>query len=252
MQIRGRLRRTIALGAALTALTAGAVSAVTFTPTAAGTEPVVPRGAKPLSEARILFELNATARDAGIQMLLDGENWRWMKVYDTEGKLMLRVQPSGSVADIGMTELFFESAEPSLADLPLAGLFKKFPEGDYTVVAKTVEGDTLVGIAPLTHEIPGSAKVRSPKKGATTSAKSTMVKWKPVTRPAGITIDHYQVIVETADDPLRILSLEVDADVSQVAVPPTFLQPHTEYKLEVIAVEESLNQTITESTFRTR
>lgn len=242
-------RRTIA--AIIAAVAVGGTSIVAAT-SQAGEQPAAQQGTKPLSAARILFELNATARDAGVQALVDAEGWRSMKLYDPNGKQLLRVRADGSVGKVGVTELFFESAEPSLDDLPLKELLEMYPEGDYTLVGKSVEGDTLVGVAPLTHDIPGNAKVLSPKRGTTTDPKATVVRWQPVTKPKGITIDHYQIIVETDEDPLRIFSVEVDDKVSRVTVPSTFLQRKTDYKLEVIAVEEGLNQTITESTFRTR
>jgi hypothetical protein len=209
------------------------------------------RAAGKLSQARILFELNATARDAGIQMLLDGEGWESMRIYDTDGGLLLRVRADGSVGDVGVTELFFESAEPSLDDLPLKELLAMFPEGKYPVVAETVEGQTLTGTARLTHDIPGRAHVLSPDPGGTTDVGSTVVRWRPTQRP-GVEIDHYQVIVETDEDPLRIFSADVGRDVREVTVPSTFLEPGTDYKIEVITVEKGHNQTITESTFSTR
>lgn len=252
MQNRRRLTRTLGAGATIAALAIGAVAAVSSTPPAAGTQPVVPHGAKPLSEARILFELNATAKDAGVQALVDGEGWRSMRLYDPNGKELLRVRADGPVGQVGVTELFFESAEPSLSELPLDELLTMYPEGDYTLLGKSVEGDTLVGVAPLTHDIPGPPKLVGPKNGATVDRAHAVVTWKPPTKPSGSTVDHYQIIVETVDDPLRIFAADVGRQVSSVAVPPTFLQRGTEYKLEVQVIEENLNQTIIESTFRTK
>ena len=38
---------------------------------------------------------------------------------------------------------------------------------------------------------------------------------------------------------------------TSVSVPPEFLEPDAEFKFEILAIEESGNQTITESTFFT-
>jgi len=86
-------------------------------------------GGKPIrfSEAKILIELNSTAQDAGIQMLLDGEGWEQVTVYGPDGGRLMHIRALRSVGKIGVTELFFESAEPSLADLPLKDLLKMFP-----------------------------------------------------------------------------------------------------------------------------
>lgn len=77
-----------------------------------------------------------------------------------------------------------------------------------------------------------------------------MIDWDAVVEPAGIQIDGYQVIVEL-EEPLRIFSVDLPASVTAVTVPAEFLEPGTDYKFEVLAITESGNQTITESTFAT-
>jgi hypothetical protein len=86
---------------------------------------VVGNGSAPLEfdEAKIRIELNATAQDAGIQMLLDAEDWKRVEIdLPHGGARIMHVRASSSVGRIGVTELFFESAEPTLADLPLIGI----------------------------------------------------------------------------------------------------------------------------------
>jgi hypothetical protein len=200
--------------------------------------------------AKILFELNATAQDAGIQALLDAEGWETATVISPDGEELLEVQADGSVGDIGVTELFFESAEPSLADLPLDELLAMFPEGRYRFVGRTVEGDRLVGSALLSHDIPAGPTVLSPAEGAVTDPGDTVISWEPVTEPAGIQIADYQVIVELPE-PLRVFSVDLPASDTSVTVPAEFLEPGTDYKFEVIAIADNLNQTITEGTFST-
>ena len=71
------------------------------------------------SDSRIIIEINATDGDSGIQMFVDGEGWDWLIVFDPKWKTVLRARGSGGVGDTGLTELFFESAEPGFDDLPL-------------------------------------------------------------------------------------------------------------------------------------
>jgi hypothetical protein len=61
------------------------------------------------------------------------------------------------------------------------------------------------------------------------------------------------VIVEVDDDeaPDLNFSIDVPADTTMVTLPPELLLAGTEYKFEVLAIEESGNQTITESCFET-
>lgn len=201
-------------------------------------------------EAKILFELNATAQDAGIQALVDGEGWDHVQVFSPDRDLLLEIDADGSVGDIGVTELFFESAEPSLADLPLDELQAMFPEGRYRFVGTTVEGQRLVGSALLSHEIPAEPDVASPAKGAVIDPDNAVIAWEPVTEPAGITIAGYQVIVELPD-PLRVFSVDLPASDTSVTVPAEFLDPDTDYKFEVLAIADNANQTIHEGTFTT-
>jgi Fibronectin type III domain len=202
------------------------------------------------SRAKILFELNATAQDAGTQALLDGEGWDNVEVFSPDGDLLLQIEADGSVGDIGVTELFFESVEPSLADLPLDEQQAMFPEGRYRFVGTTVEEQRLVGAATLSHDIPAKAKVVSPAEGAFVDVDNTVIAWEPVTEPAGIEIAGYQVIVEL-EDPLRVFSVDLPASDTSVTVPAEFLEPGTDYKFEVLVVADNANQTIHEGTFST-
>lgn len=245
--------KTIAAGAALVVLAAAPAAVATARPTAPPDDRATAeqRRALPFSTSKLLFELNATARDMGVQALLDAEGWETAAIYNPDGKLLLRVRADGSIGKIGVTELFFESAEPSLDDLPMAKLLKMFPEGRYAVVGRTPEGQRIVGTAELTHDIPAAAVVVRPRDGAVTDHRHTVIDWKPVTRPKGIDITGYHVIVEH-EDPLRNFEVDLPAWVTKVEVPRHFLAPGTAYKLEVIAIERGDNQTLVESEFRTR
>jgi hypothetical protein len=183
MQTRWRI---VALGAALILATV---------PSAAS----LGEGRAPLEfdVAQIRIEKNATARDAGIQMLLDAEDWKRVAIYlPRGGPRIMQVRASSSVGRIGVTELFFESAEPSLDDLPLKDLLRMFPEGRYRLVGETTDGREMVGTARLTHDIPAGPTVVTPEQGAVTQADDTLIDWEPVVRPVGIEIAGYQVIVE--------------------------------------------------------
>jgi hypothetical protein len=208
------------------------------------------RAPEPFDRAEIRIELNATAEDAGVQMLLDGEGWDTVKVFSPDNKKVLRVKADGSVGDIGVTELFFESAEPSLEELPLEDLLVMFPEGEYRVEGRTVDAERLVGAATLTHAIPAAPRVVSPAEGQTTNLDDTVISWEPVADPPGSQITGYQVIVER-EDPLRVFSVDLPPSATSVTVPAEFLEPGTDYKLEVLAIEEGGNQTITEIEFQT-
>lgn len=204
----------------------------------------------PFEDAKIIIELNATDEDVGVQILLDGERWEQVEVVNPDGQQIFQSHGRGSVGEIGVTELFFESEEPSLAELPLDEFLALFPEGEYQFRGMTVDGYELVGAARFTHAIPDGPVLVSPAEGAIVNPNQTVIAWNPVADPPGSEIVEYEVIVER-EDPLRPFDIHVPATVTSVTVSPEFLDPGTEYKFEVLAIEEGGNQTLSESFFET-
>jgi hypothetical protein len=51
--------------------------------------------------------------------------------------------------------------------------------------------------------------------------------------------------------PLRVFSVDLPATITKVTVPPEFIQANAEYIFEVLAIEASKNQTISEGSFTT-
>ncbi len=206
----------------------------------------------PFSDARIRIEINATDGDSGLHVLLDAEGWKYVKIFAPNGRMVFHVAGGGGVRKTGLTELFFESAEPGFDELPLDEFLKRFPAGEYRFVGKTIEGDTLSSIAVLTHVLPAAPTLLSPAENSVQDPANTVVRWEPVADPPGGRITRYEVLVTQEEPkPKRVLSAVLPATVSSMTVPPTFLLPNTEYKFEVLAIEEGGNQTLSEGTFRT-
>lgn len=208
------------------------------------------RGIIPFTDARLRIEVNATDGDSGLHALLDAEGWEFVKIFDPRGRLVFHVAGGGSVKKTGLTELFFESAEPGFEDLPLDEFLRRFPAGDYRCVGKTIKGDTLFSIATLTHALPDGPVLLSPAEGSVQDPNNTVVRWEPVADPPRSRIVRYEVIVvEEGSVPKRVFSAVVPATVTSMMLPPTFLQPDSEYKYEVLAIEQGGNQTLTEGSF---
>ncbi|MGH9793949.1 MAG: hypothetical protein ACRD5G_04175 [Candidatus Acidiferrales bacterium] len=212
----------------------------------------------PFSQTKIIIEVNATAGDAGIQIFLDAEGWDRLEIFDPNGHRIFEVTGSDSVGMTGITELFFESAEPSFDELPLDELLERFVAGNYTFTGTTVDGKQLTGKAMLKHNIPDGPEILSPAEGAALCAKSPVViDWEAVTQSfpganLAIKIAGYQVIVEREKPaPLLAFSVNLPATITRVTVPPEFLQANAEYKFEVLAIEASGNQTISQGNFTT-
>src|SRR5262245_29010057 len=75
-----------------------------------------------LEIAKIYFEFNSTDNDLGVHVSLDGEDWKELKIKDPTGHVLFEVDGRGPYRELGMTELFFEGAEPSLDEVPLDDL----------------------------------------------------------------------------------------------------------------------------------
>src|SRR5919109_5155562 len=63
----------------------------------------------PFSIAKMIIEFNATDEDVGVQVLLDGEPYKRLKIFRPDGREMLDLRAIRSLEEQGLTELFFES-----------------------------------------------------------------------------------------------------------------------------------------------
>jgi len=222
------------------------------TPGLAGDDDDKPRKIIPFSDARIRIEVNATDQDSGLHVLLDAEGWKWVKIYDPRGRLVFHVLGGGGVRKTGLTELFFESAEPGFDELPLDEFLARFPAGEYRFVGRTLGGEILFSKATLTHALPNGPVLLSPAEDSVQDPNNTVVRWEPVADPPGSRITRYEVIVtDESFVPKRVLSAVLPATATSMTIPSSFMLPGSEYKYEVLAIEESGNQTLTEAAFRT-
>jgi len=205
-----------------------------------------------LDVARIYFEYNSSDNDLGVHVFLDGEDWVSLRIFNPDGKTIFKVEGREGYEELGMTELFFEGAEPNLDEVPLEDLLEMFPEGEYEFGGRTVDGADIEGIAILSHAIPDG-----PSASTTGVSGSTLViEWDPATGPPDgfpdeeIVIVGYQVIVESGDEQL-IFQVTLPATATQVTVPPEFVDAldFGEHDFEVLAIDASGNQSITEDSF---
>jgi hypothetical protein len=244
-------------GASLAALVLGATTSLT-----ANAKPKAPI---PLKEAKLNIEHNATDQDTGFQGAIDSDGWKRLDVTGPDGNVVLTLRGRGELADLGLTELFFETVEPENADTPIAEMLDKLPAGDYTIAGPAQEnGENLgrtEGVALLTHAIPAGPVLLAPAEGATVPTTGLIASWSPVTKTIDgddVTIIAYQLIIEKDAPPhphmigkMSSLSMYLPPSVTSVTVPDEFLEAGTPYAWEVLAIEESGNQTLSSGTFAT-
>lgn len=221
---------------------------------------------RPFKEVSFFIEFNATDMDTGVQMFLDADEWRRLTISNPKGHRIFDVNGRGILRRFGLTELFFESVEPELADLPLVDFLALFPEGGYIFEGKTVDGACLKGEAEFTHALPCGPEVMPEDAAVLDPGAPVVIRWGEVTEvvdaaatdAAGevvcadaedlgfeeFEIDGYEVIVNDLDVTLPSTAL-------QLTVPAEMIVPDTLYEFEVLAKEGGGNQTITEGFFCT-
>jgi hypothetical protein len=232
---------------------------------------------EPFDEAHIFFELNNTDGDLGIHALIDGEAWKRLSVEDQQQNTVLDIFVRGRMRQQGLTEIFFESAEPPFDELSPQAFFRRFPAGQYEVEGRTLDGHELESKVRLTHRMPAPAQPTvngqpmavqcdEDEAGydAPTVAAPVTIAWPAVvsTHPdlgsprssPNIRIRNYELVVETElDGPggefVTVFSAVLPADVTLLTIPDEFLSQSEVFKYEVLAREKSFNQTAVESCF---
>jgi hypothetical protein len=217
----------------------------------------------PLKEAKLNIEHNAKDEDTGFQGFIDSEGWNMITMTGPKGKV-LDFKATGKLGKLGLTELFFETVEPANADMPIAELLKTLPEGNYVFKGSAIEAGEkkgkTIGTAWLTHDIPNGPVLLSPAEDAVIPVENLLVSWNPVDKTidgSEVNIISYQLIIEKDETPDQHmigklgLSMYLPASVTQISIPKEFFEPGTDYKWEVLAIEESGNQSLMSSQFST-
>ena len=222
----------------------------------------VPEGeGRAINHANLFIEDNAGDGDIGVHGYFDDHGWSELCVFDPEARLILRVLPTGIMGDLGIAGVFFESREPEYVDWDFAALKAAWPEGDYHLRAKGSDGELLTGAARFTHALPEMPAIIAP--ATVPEAEDSpmpmvpvadlLVEWQPVTKTqdgAPVTIRAYQLWVnkvnhEDANGFSRPnFDVHVGSDTTSFVVPAAFFDPASLYEIEVVAIEESGNQTI--------
>ncbi len=221
-------------------------------------------------EARLFFELNATDGDLGLHAAIDGDAWKFLEIEDPAERRLLAVTPTGRLRVLGLTEITFESAEPSFDELPPADFLARFAEGIYEVSGITVEGEEIENEVRLSKLLPGAPRnVRVNGLPAAENCDAdniplvrppVVISWDPVRqsqpgigRQGPVRIVRYQVFAEqVTEDPLTF-SLDLPPSMRRYTVAPELIAlGDREYKFEVLARAANGNQTAIESCFRVR
>lgn len=216
-----------------------------------------------LAEAELFFELNDTDGDLGIHASIDGDPWTDLAIEGPDDRELLRMSGGGKLRNQGLTQLFFESAEPSFDELEPDDFFDRFPEGRYEIEGRAQEGGTLGSSVVLSHIMPARPEnIRVNRVPAAESCDEplptviapVLIDWDPVARShpevgkqGPVTVSRYQLFVEREGVKL---SLDLPPTVTEFEVPRAVTDLGKEFKFEIIVRSTTGNNTAIESCFR--
>ena len=235
----------------------------------------------PFAEAHLFFELNNTDGDLGIHSLIDGDPWKRLRIEDPNERRMLAVNVRGRLKRQGLTEIFFESAEPRFSELSPKRFFRRFPQGTYEIEGVTLDNLELESETEVTHVMPAPAQafINGKPMGLQCDDELTgydapevqapvTISWEEVTLshpdpngggagvqpPVPVTINNYEVVVEyeNGDEFVSVLGVTLPPSETSMTVPEELLalaESDDAFKFEILAREKSYNQTAVESCF---
>ena len=79
------------------------------------------------AQAELFVELNNTDEDLGLHAAIDGGTWTSLQVDGPRALHLLGIDSKGRLRSQGLTQLAFESAEPTFEDLDPDDFFQRFP-----------------------------------------------------------------------------------------------------------------------------
>ncbi len=221
----------------------------------------------PFDVADVYAELNNTDEDLGFHALIDGDEWKRLSMEDPNERRMLAVMLRGRLRQQGLTELFFESAEPNFADLSPDEFFDRFPEGPYEIEGITLDGEELESTDVFSHLMPapaGDLMVNEDPAAAncdvdplpSTSAPVT-ISWSvsPLSHPSvgtpsqPIDIVKTQLVLAEAEDEEIVASIDLPPGVTEYTFSEDLTDLGETWKYEVLLVSDTGNRTAIESCF---
>lgn len=248
-------RRAVLLLAVLAVCSAGAISL-----------PVAAQRPQRFDQAELFLELNDTDGDLGLHAAIDGETWTQLKIEAPDERTLLQVLTRGRLRAHGLTELLFESAEPSFDELAPEEVLRRFPEGKYEIEGQLQEGGTIESTAFLSHVLaapPGNIRVSGVPAAESCDAPNlpivaapVTIDWNPVTthhpeigRAGAVKVSAYQLFVEREG---AKFSLDLPPTVTEFEIPAAFTNLGDEFKFEIIVRTAAGNNTAVESCFIVR
>ena len=218
---------------------------------------------RPFEVAELFFELNDTDGDLGIHSSIDGGTWTSLEIEGPNDRQLLAIVSIGRLRTEGLTQLAFESAEPSFDELDPAAFFRRFPEGVYEIEGTAQEGGTFESRVRLSHIL--AAPAEATVSGLPTAencdaavlpevAAPVVINWDEVTeshpeigKTGPVNISRYQFFVEQG---ATKMSIDLPPTVTEFEIPTSVTAAGGVFKFEIIARTSTGNNTAVENCFR--
>jgi len=217
---------------------------------------------QPFAVAGLFVELNDTDSDLGLHAEIDGGTWTSLEIEGPRERQLLGIVSKGRLRSQGLTQLAFETAEPTFEELDPADFFRRFPEGVYDIEALAQGGGAFESRVRLSHVLaaPPQAKVSGLAAAENCDAavlpevvSPVLIDWDPVTtshpevgKAGPVTISRYQFFVQQGDTKL---SLDLLPTVTEFEIPTSITAAGGQFKFEIIARTSTGNNTAIESCF---
>jgi len=193
-----------------------------------------------LDGERILIEYTVGSNEAVVIVSAESDQpLNRVAVLDPLGQVVLELSARSSQG-LALSGFKLETEEATAGALLLA-----YPEGEYQLRGRSVDGVPARGRAALSHSLPLPPRITYPLAGETgVPTTGLTLTWTP--DPA---VTAYRIVLEQDDN--DGLEVTLPAGTGSFAVPPGFLAGAAETLFEVGAVGANGNSTISEVVFTT-
>ncbi len=191
----------------------------------------------------VVLSVVYSATDEDAQIIISGgseEPIETVSISGPEGSVMLKAKFKDA-GQLGQADFEFETPEPSLEDLEAA-----YPAGIYVIVGKTVEGNRLVSEVELSYQLLDAPVILFPGDGDTgVPVDDLTATWMAITDAEAIRLELEDEAEEVA------LKVDLPGEATSFEIPNGWLQPGVEYTLDIKAIGENGNQTVSDLRFIT-
>jgi len=188
-------------------------------------------------EAKISFDQNYTDNEIEVVIKANGDDvaLKNIWIFFPNENLMHKFVSQKNEHNIGLRKIVVET--PDFEEKSI--VFAAYPEGPYSFIARSFDGDWLYGTDYLFHELPGPAVITFPIDGSTVTRDDLQITW------ISTGAESYVVELENEETDQEFI-VEISGEESSFKAPEEWIVPGIEYDINIGVVNEFGNITFTE------